>query len=154
MNKYSAIYHSEIGWLQLVANEVALVACDFIESPSSTTIHHHPILDIALLQLHEYFQKQRHTFSLPLQPSGRTFSQQVWQQLQQIPFATTRSYREIATALGNPKAGRAVGQANRCNPLVIFIPCHRVIASHGKLGGYSSGLWRKEWLLAHEQQAK
>jgi len=85
-----------------------------------------------------------------LQPEGTDFQKAVWQQLAAIPYGQTASYGDIARALGNPQAVRAVGAANGQNPISIIIPCHRVIGSNGKLTGYGGGLWRKEWLLEHE----
>jgi len=87
---------------------------------------------------------------LPLHLDGTPFQLRVWGELQRIPRGKTVSYQELATRVGNPKAARAVGQAVGANPLPIIIPCHRVINADGRLGGYSSGLHRKEWLLRHE----
>ncbi len=106
----------------------------------------------AFLQLNAYFTGHLKTFSLPLAPEGTAFMQQVWQALQTIPYGTTASYKDIALAIGNVKAVRAVGLANYKNPIPIFIPCHRVIGSNGKLTGYSSGLIIKKFLLSLEQR--
>jgi O-6-methylguanine DNA methyltransferase len=104
-----------------------------------------------LRQLAEYFTGRRCAFDLPLHLEGTSFQKKVWRQLMRIPHGQTASYADIARAIGHPKAVRAVGNANGKNPLPILIPCHRVIASDGTLGGYSSGLQRKRWLLRHEQ---
>ncbi len=88
--------------------------------------------------------------NLPLDLQGTPFQLRVWQELRRIPWGGTISYRELARRAGSPKALRAVGQANAVNPIPIIIPCHRVISADGTLGGYSSGLWRKCWLLKHE----
>lgn len=151
MNIYTAYYWSDIGPLALVAREEALLSCTFIEDevPKDGTSHL-PLLKTTLAQLHAYFQGQLQSFSLPLAPEGSLFAKQVWQQLLNIPYASTVSYGAIASAIGNPKAARAVGQANHNNPLAIIVPCHRVIGRQGALVGYGGGLWRKEWLLAHE----
>ncbi|MBM4286438.1 MAG: methylated-DNA--[protein]-cysteine S-methyltransferase [Deltaproteobacteria bacterium] len=90
---------------------------------------------------------------VPIDLKGTPFQIRVWQELQKIPRGTTISYQELAKRVGNPKAARAVGQAVGANPIPIIIPCHRVIAANGSLGGYSSGLDRKRWLLEHEQTA-
>jgi O-6-methylguanine DNA methyltransferase len=89
--------------------------------------------------------------ALPLDLGGTPFQRLVWQELQKIPWGETVSYQELANRLGHPKAARAVGQACGANSVPILIPCHRVIAADGSLGGYSSGLERKRWLLKHEQ---
>ena len=94
----------------------------------------------------------RKIFTLPLAPVGTEFQQHVWKILQTIPYGETWSYKQVAVAIGNPKASRAVGMANNKNPLAIFIPCHRVIGSNGKLVGYAGGLNIKEHLLALEQE--
>lgn len=108
------------------------------------------IIDKAIFQLTEYFEGKRQTFDLPLAPIGTSFQQNVWKQLQEISYGTTCSYLDIAKSLGDANAIRAVGAANGKNPIAIVIPCHRVIATNGKLTGYAGGLWRKEWLLKHE----
>jgi methylated-DNA-[protein]-cysteine S-methyltransferase len=102
-------------------------------------------------QLAEYFAHQRQQFDLPLAPQGTAFQKQVWQVLRQIPFGETLSYGALAKKIGKPDASRAVGAANGQNPISIIVPCHRVIASNGKLTGYAGGLDRKQWLLQHEQ---
>jgi len=101
-------------------------------------------------ELAQYFDGTLAEFKTPLQLMGSPFQQSVWEQLRRIPPGETRSYADIAQALGNPTAYRAVAQANGANQLAIVIPCHRVINSDGGLGGYGGGLVRKEWLLTHE----
>lgn len=104
-------------------------------------------------ELREYFSGGRRDFELPLAPKGTSFQQAVWQSLRTIPFGETRSYGQVAADLKKPGASRAVGQANRRNPLPIIIPCHRVLSASGALGGYmgSSNPSRiKAWLLRHE----
>jgi methylated-DNA-[protein]-cysteine S-methyltransferase len=107
----------------------------------------------ALRQLREYFAGKRATFDLPLAPEGTVFQRSVWRQLQEIPYGETISYGELARRVGNPKASRAVGSANGANPLPIVIPCHRVIAGDGTLGGFGGGLPTKQTLLALELRA-
>jgi methylated-DNA-[protein]-cysteine S-methyltransferase len=101
-------------------------------------------------QLEEYFAGTRRVFTLELLPHGTAFQQRVWRALQAIPFGTLRNYGDIARAIGQPNATRAVGQANGRNPLPIVVPCHRVIASDGTIGGYTGGLGIKHRLLALE----
>ncbi len=103
-------------------------------------------------QLTEYFQGKRKTFDLPLLPIGSDFQQEVWQQMSKIPYGETRSYKELATALGNSNKARAVGQAANRNPLPIVVPCHRVIGSSGRLTGFAGGLVVKDYLLRFEAE--
>ncbi len=101
-------------------------------------------------QLREYFEGKRKTFDLPLKPRGTEFQQHVWRVLQEIPYGQTISYRELAARVGNPKAARAVGQANGKNPLPIVVPCHRVVGARGHLTGYAGGVRFKKTLLELE----
>ena len=100
--------------------------------------------------MREYFSGRRTEFDLPLAPEGTEFQRTVWRHLQDIPYGQTISYGELAKRVGNPKASRAVGAANGCNPLPIVIPCHRVIGANGKLTGFGGGLPTKEMLLSLE----
>lgn len=104
----------------------------------------------ARMQLAAYFAGQLRRFSLPLAPRGTPFQQQVWAALRRIPFGETTSYGALAAALGHPGAARAVGAANRTNPIGIIVPCHRVIGADGTLTGYAGGIERKKFLLDHE----
>ena len=101
-------------------------------------------------QLESYFLGTLHEFEIPLDPVGSEFQLKVWSALGRIPFAQTRSYGEIARAVNQPRAARAVGLANHDNPIAIVIPCHRVIGADGRLTGYGGGMPRKRWLLEHE----
>jgi methylated-DNA-[protein]-cysteine S-methyltransferase len=102
-------------------------------------------------QLTEYLKGERKTFDLPLNLKGTDFQKQVWMALCDIPYGETRSYKQIAESIGNPKAVRAVGMANNRNPLLIVVPCHRVIGANGKLVGYGAGIEKKEFLLRLEK---
>ncbi len=108
------------------------------------------ILKEAVSQLNDYFQGKRNDFTFKLNPSGTEFQQKVWKGLLEIPFGKTMSYLELSKKLGDVKAIRAVASANGKNPLWIVVPCHRVIGTDGSLTGYAGGLWRKKWLLEHE----
>jgi methylated-DNA-[protein]-cysteine S-methyltransferase len=110
----------------------------------------------AVVQFDEYFQGKRREFALPLSIEGPTFSRKVWQELLAIPYGETRSYAEVALAIGQPKSYRAVGQANRRNPLPIIIPCHRVVGKDGALTGYigKQHIGMKEYLLEMERKNK
>ena len=113
--------------------------------------HLQPFIEAAKRELTAYFQGAPTDFAaLTLDPRGTPFQLRVWQELRRIPWGQTISYKELARRVGSPKASRAVGQANAVNPIPLIIPCHRVIAADGGLGGYSSGLDRKRWLLHHE----
>lgn len=109
------------------------------------------LTDVASCQLNEYFSGKRQKFDFPFLAEGTVFQQKVWRVLQDIPYGETRSYKDIATIIGNPKASRAVGMANNKNPLAILIPCHRVIGAKGKLVGYAAGLELKRELLEKER---
>ena len=108
------------------------------------------VLQEAVLQLQDYFEKKRTSFDFKLNPKGTDFQIKVWNALLEIPYGKTRTYLEQSKFLGDIKAIRAVASANGKNPLWIVIPCHRVIGTDGSLTGYAGGLWRKKWLLEHE----
>lgn len=113
-----------------------------------------PLADLALqvhAQLDAYFAGRLRTFTVPVAAEGTAFQQRVWEELRRIPYGTTLSYGELARRIGQAAATRAVGAANGRNPVPILIPCHRVVATGGGLGGFSAGLARKRWLLALEQ---
>lgn len=113
----------------------------------------HPVVAAAVQQLGQYFAKQRKAFDLPLAPEGTAFQQAVWQQIAGIGFGRTRTYGEIAAAIGKPQARRAVGAATGRNPLGIIVPCHRVVGAGGALTGFGGGLPRKVFLLDLEKTA-
>ena len=108
------------------------------------------VLQEAVTQLNDYFESKRSDFDFTLNPKGTEFQQKVWKELLEIPFGKKMSYLELSKKLGDVKAIRAVASANGKNPLWIVIPCHRVIGTDGSLTGYAGGLWRKKWLLEHE----
>ncbi len=114
----------------------------------------HRYLDQVRTELGEYFAGKRRDFETPLAPVGSPFQLRTWEVLRSIPFGETRSYSWMADRLGNPGARRAVGRANGTNMLCLIVPCHRVIRADGTLCGYGGGLWRKKWLLDHEQRAQ
>ena len=103
-------------------------------------------------QLNEYFSGKRRSFDLPVRPEGTGFQKNVWEHLCDIPYGVTRTYGELAEMPGNKKASRAVGMANHCNPILILIPCHRVIGADGSLSGYAAGIEAKKYLLQMEQE--
>ena len=146
-----ALYESDIGPIEIIGTEAGLISLNFVDDPTSDTTTVHPALQACISQLDAYFKGVRREFELKLAPQGTPFQQQVWRELLKIPYGQTVSYLEIARAIGNEKAVRAVGAANGQNPISIIIPCHRVIGATGKLTGYGGCLWRKEWLLNHER---
>ena len=107
-----------------------------------------------VLQLQEYFAGKRTQFNFEMNPKGTDFQKKVWKELLEIPYGKTTSYLELSKKLGDVKAIRAVASANGKNPLWIVVPCHRVIGTDGSLTGYAGGLWRKKWLLEHENPVK
>jgi O-6-methylguanine DNA methyltransferase len=147
---------SPIGRLHLFAEEGALLALHMEEHrhPQALAVEkggREPVLGEAEAQLTAWFAGERTSFDIPIRLKGTPFQLAVWSALQAIPFGATRSYSEIASALGQPQAVRAVGAANGRNPISIVVPCHRVIGANGTLTGYGGGLPRKRWLLEHEQ---
>lgn len=108
------------------------------------------VLQEAVSQLNDYFEGKRTDFDFVLNPKGTDFQQRVWKGLLEIPFGKSMSYMDLSKKLGDVKAIRAVASANGKNPLWIVVPCHRVIGTDGSLTGYAGGLWRKKWLLEHE----
>ncbi len=111
-----------------------------------------PLLARACCQLQEYFQGKRYSFDLPLYLEGTDFQKKIWAALQTIPYGETRSYGELAEQIGNPRAARAVGGANHHNPVMIVVPCHRVIGADGSLTGFGGGLPAKRYLLGLEKR--
>lgn len=144
-------YNSPIGILEIGGTDNDIISVNFLETNPDRVPPASPLLENCIQQLDEYFLHKRQKFELPLMPQGTSFQKRVWGKLQEIPFGTTASYLDIAKRIGDPRAIRAVGGANGKNPIAIIIPCHRVIGANGKLVGYGGGLWRKEWLLRHEQ---
>jgi len=118
--------------------------------PEVTPVHDEPMNEQVIQQLQEYFAKTRSRFDVKLDLYGTEFQKSVWRALTEIPFGMTKSYKEVAEAVGNAKAVRAVGGANNKNPIPIIIPCHRVIGTNGSMVGYGGGLSIKEFLLTLE----
>lgn len=144
-------YPSPFGEMFIGTQREAIVRIWFgeedVEEMEETPLHQK-----AALQLEEYFSGKRSRFSLPLAPKGTEFQQRVWKKLMEIPYGEVESYKELAQRVGTPKGYRAVGNANGKNPIPIVIPCHRVIATGGGLGGFAYGLSMKSTLLELEQK--
>ncbi|HMO63115.1 MAG TPA: methylated-DNA--[protein]-cysteine S-methyltransferase [Ferruginibacter sp.] len=150
------LYHiTPLGLVEIRTDGNAITSVSFVQTGQQEqvpTANTQPLLQQCTQQLDEYFAGTRKTFDLPVAQSGTAFQQQVWAQLQQIPFGKTISYLELAKRINNVKAIRAVGTTNGSNSIAILVPCHRVIGSDGSLTGYAGGLWRKQWLLEHENK--
>ncbi|PKN03776.1 hypothetical protein CVU75_00465 [Candidatus Dependentiae bacterium HGW-Dependentiae-1] len=168
--RYYALYSSHIetplGTMLAIADNTSLYLLEFTDrtglnneiqrllektkatlTPEETA----PLMTIES-ELQNYFAGTLKKFTTPLFLSGSPFQKTVWLELQKNPYGQTRSYKNLATAVGNPNACRAVAQANGANQLAIIIPCHRVINANGNLGGYSGSAARKKWLITHEKQ--
>ena len=148
-----------LGTAKIVGNEngiqsVSVLDEDFSINLEVTNSDIPECLQDCVTQLDQYFKGKRNDFDLKLNPQGTIFQKRVWEELLNIPFNKTRTYLEQSKALGDVKAIRAVASANGKNPIWIIIPCHRVIGSDGSLTGYAGGIWRKKWLLAHENPVK
>ena len=149
---YKAYYNSPIGIVEIVSDENNIIELSFVENAKENNLQAGPqILKSALQQIEEYFQGKRSVFDLKLKAEGTEFQQRVWNCLVEVPYGNTACYGEIAAAVGNSKASRAVGGANNKNKIAIIVPCHRIVGADGSLTGYAGGLWRKEWLLKHEK---
>ena len=147
-------YESPIGPIEIHATDTAVGRVDFAGEQAGEVEEAgaHPLLAEVRRQLDAYFAGELRCFDLPLDLEGTPFQRQVWQQLLSVGYGQTASYQDIAVAIDNPKAVRAVGAANGRNPVSIIVPCHRIIGSGGraKLTGDGGGLWGKEWQLRHE----
>lgn len=138
------------GPLYLIASERGLQSAYFGRPEAGVPMGRTPILAQAERELEEYFAGRRREFEIPLDVQGTPFQAKVWAVLARIPYGQTLSYGDVALRIGSPRAVRAVGTANGRNPVCVLVPCHRVIAADGSLGGYSGGLEVKERLLALE----
>lgn len=152
MNKTFDItyYKTPIGIAKIIGNDDGIISVSVMDDKIEASAIIPETLKKCVLQLDEYFQKKRTNFDLKLNPQGTDFQKKVWNELQQIPFAKTTTYLNQSKKMGNVKAIRAIASANGKNPIWIIIPCHRVIGSDGSLTGYAGGIWRKKWLLEHE----
>ena len=147
------LIETPLGAMRLEADERGLTAARFVDGPAEGPVMpgKGTCLADAAAQLAEYFAGRRRAFDVPLFPRGTPFQRAVWAQLRRIPWGETRCYQQLAAALGNPNATRAVGMANHRNPLLIFIPCHRVLGKDGALAGSAAGgVERRGFLLELE----
>jgi len=140
---------SPLGIAKIVGDDNGISIISILQEGEISSIIPNELKE-ATTQLQEYFEGKRTDFSFNLNPKGTDFQKKVWQELRNIPFGKTMSYLDLSKKLGDVKAIRAVASANGKNPLWIVVPCHRVIGTDGSLTGYAGGLWRKKWLLEHE----
>ena len=150
----TAIIKTTLGFTEIQGSENGISKIHVLNEDIEISTKIPKELKGAVLQLKDYFEGKRTEFSFKINPAGTDFQQKVWQELLNIPFGKTCSYLELSKKLGDVKAIRAVASANGKNPLWIVVPCHRVIGSDGSLTGYAGGLWRKKWLLEHENPVK
>ncbi|MBL7558586.1 methylated-DNA--[protein]-cysteine S-methyltransferase [Olleya sp. YSTF-M6] len=148
------IINSPLGYTKITGDINGIASVVVLNTEEKTTSIIPKVLENCVLQLNQYFKGLRQQFSVKLNPKGTDFQNKVWNALQTIPHGKTTSYLQLSKQLGDPKAIRAVANANGKNPLWIIIPCHRVIGSDGSLTGYAGGLHRKQWLLNHESPNK
>jgi len=146
----TAYIKSPLGITEIIGDEKGIAVISVLDSEKEITTQIPEVLKVAVAELQDYFTGKRNDFTFKLNPKGTEFQQKVWQELLNIPFGKTMSYLELSKRLGDVKAIRAVASANGKNPLWIVVPCHRVIGTDGSLTGYAGGLWRKKWLLEHE----
>ena len=154
---FRTIVPSPIGDIEIAGTECEICSVSFVrERKKGRGKHSSPVISPALKscarQIGEYFRGKRAIFELDLRLSGSRFQTNVWRRLLTVGFGETASYGDVAAAIGRPLAARAVGNANRLNPMAIIVPCHRIIGCLGDLVGYGGGLWRKRWLLEHERR--
>lgn len=150
--KYNYAYQTVVGTLWFHADENSLTGISFREHHVDGVERETDVIRNAFRQVDEYLRGKRREFDLPLNPAGTPFQLKVWEALRAIPYGETRTYKQVAETVGNPKGCRAVGMANNRNPLPIVIPCHRVVGTNGKLVGYAGGLGMKEQLLKIEHE--
>ena len=154
MSLQTTYYKTPLGTAKIVGDENGIQSVSVLDEDLESSKEVPECLQECVTQLDQYFSGERIDFDLKLNPQGSEFQKKVWDELLNIPFNKTRTYLEQSKALGNVKAIRAVASANGKNPIWIIIPCHRVIGSDGSLTGYAGGIWRKKWLLAHENPVK
>ena len=150
----TCIINSPLGYTKIVGDENGIASVLVLNSEEKISSEIPNSLKSCVKQLEEYFDGNRTSFNLKLNPQGTDFQKRVWEELLKIPFGKTVSYMDLTKKLGDVKAIRAVANANGKNPLWIIAPCHRVIGSDGSLTGYAGGLHRKQWLLEHESPIK
>lgn len=150
MKTYYDLLPSPLGDLLMTSDGESLTGLAFDARPTATMVADRAALKRYANELRAYLAGELTAFAMPLHQRGTPFQERVWSELQAIPYGETISYAELARRIGQPTAARAVGSANGKNHIAIIVPCHRVIAADGRIGGYGGELWRKEWLLKLE----
>ncbi|PKM55074.1 MAG: cysteine methyltransferase [Firmicutes bacterium HGW-Firmicutes-5] len=151
MNINVAYYESPIGLIMIEAKDENIIRVSFVEV-ATLSEKGSPMLEKAKKQMAEYFEGKRKAFDLTMAFEGTEFEKKVFKALTEVEYGKVASYKDIAIKVGHNKAYRAIGGTNHKNKLAIIVPCHRIIGSNGKMTGYASGIWRKTWLLDHEQK--
>lgn len=154
---YKLDYASPIGIIEITGTNRHITAVLFTEREQIEYKQEEStpeVLKQCHMQLDEYFKGKRQQFTVPYIVEGTIFQKQVWQALATVQFGETASYKDIAIQIRNEKAVRAVGMTNSKNQISMIVPCHRIIGANGKLTGYAGGIWRKEWLLKHENETR
>ena len=144
-------YDTNLGIIGIKDNNKSITEIFFSKDKIGDNIKETDLIKACFRQLKEYFEGKRKEFNVPIEAKGTEFQNKVWKALLDIPYGETRSYKDIAIAIGNEKACRAIGMANNKNPISIIIPCHIVVGSNGKLIGYGGGIDKKEKLLNIEK---
>lgn len=152
MNIFSEIYLSPLGAIHIRATESAVLSISFCAKAKPEDFQRNAITQQCSQELSEYFAGTRKQFSVPYTYSGTAFQNMVLQACNTIEYGTTSNYKKLAEIINNPRAARGIGQALARNPLLIVIPCHRIISSSGNISGYAGEIFRKTALLAHEKQ--
>lgn len=146
----SGTINTPVGFLEIIENNNAIIKLRYSSNNIDIKEYSSYYLNKSIAQINEYFEGKRTSFDLKLNPEGTDFQIEVWKEVLKIPYGKTKTYLDIAKAIGDPGAARAVGNANNKNPTPILIPCHRVVGANGNLTGYAGGIVKKDWLLQHE----
>ncbi len=146
------VFESKLGLIKIEYENDKIISLKKLDDEPEDFGCKSDFINNVICELYEYFDGKRKSFSFKFSPKGTDFQKRVWSELCNIPYGKTCTYKDIAKAIGNEKASRAVGMANNKNPLAIVVPCHRVIGSNGKLVGYAGGLDMKEYLLKLESE--
>ena len=151
---YIKYYQTPIGWTEIRSNEEAVTNLVIVDEPGENSETVPAVINECIAQLDEYFMGIRKEFTVSINPVGTPFQERVWAALCRIPYGSIKTYGELSEVVGGRNNTRAVGSAAHYNPILILVPCHRLIGVNGNLTGFAAGLPRKEWLLYHEGYLK